>query len=244
MNRSLDAALATFPTATTIDEFLSVVETRVESRGFSADRTLAMVSTCRDELTHPLTRAVIDRIGLAFNLGALGGVPSLGRTGWRAALSHVPSTNGRGHIVVIGMTHIGFGPDGTAGESLRWHQDHVTPTCGALMSILQAEDDASDDTRDDTVLDDAEKDRLRQLINSVSGERSTTPVNITQRAAEAVATEMWAELEALEAYRTMDVAVFCGVQIHVHDHADLIAVTDAQFQGADRVRTPLTDPTG
>ncbi|MFM7063865.1 MAG: hypothetical protein ACKO04_10310 [Actinomycetes bacterium] len=236
MSASLDAARATFPGATPITEFLDHVAQELGPRGFTLDRTFAVVSSCRDELTVPLMRAVTDRLDLAFNLGALGGVPSLGRTGWNAALSHVPVDHGRGHLVVLGTTHIGFGPDGTPGESLRRHQDHPTPTCGALMSILSDEDGAE---RVPDALDDNEKDRLRHLMRKVSTERSTSPVGITLRAAQAVAAEMWTELDALEAWRTMDVAAFCGVQVHVHDHPDLIAVTDAQFVGADGVRTRL-----
>lgn len=229
MNPSLDAALTAFPGAVAIEPFLDRVEALLAPRDFLADRTLAMVSTCRDELTHPLTRAVTDRVGLAFNLGALGGVPSLGRTGWRAALSHVPDHGGRGHIVVLGMTHVGFGPDGTAGESLRRFQEQPTPTCGALVSILH---DGDDETLPDA-LDDNEKDRLKRLMRAVSSERSTDVLGITRRAADAIALEMRAELAALEAWRTMDVAVFCGVQVHVHDHPDLIATTESWLQGAD-----------
>jgi hypothetical protein len=124
VNASLDAALAAFPGAVPIPEFLDNVSAELATRGFTLEHTFAMVSTCRDELTVPLMRAVTERLDLAFNLGALGGVPSLGRTGWNAALSHVPMHEGRGHVVVLGMTHIGFGPDGTPGESLRRHQDH------------------------------------------------------------------------------------------------------------------------
>ena len=236
MNASLDAALAAFPDAQPIPEFLDSVSAELAPRGFTVEHTFAMVSTCRDELTVPLMRAVTDRLDMAFNLGALGGVPSLGRTGWNAALSHVPTYEGRGHVVVLGMTHIGFGPDGTAGESLRRHQDHATPTCGALMAILRAEG-ASEPLPD--ALDDNEKDRLRHLMKNVSPERSGTPLGITKRAAEAVAAEMWADLDALEAWRTMDVAAYCGIQVHVQDHADLIAITDAQFVGADGIRTSL-----
>jgi len=191
VNASLDAALAAFPGAVPIPEFLDGVSAELATRGFTLEHTFAMVSTCRDELTVPLMRAVTERLDLAFNLGALGGVPSLGRTGWNAALSHVPMHEGRGHVVVLGMTHIGFGPDGTPGESLRRHQDHPTATCGALMSILHAE-----------------------------GADEPLP-------------------DALEAWRTMDVAAYCGVQVHVQDHEDLIAVTDAQFVGADGIRTSL-----
>ena len=236
MNASLDAALAAFPGAVPIPEFLDNVSAELATRGFTLEHTFAMVSTCRDELTVPLMRAVTERLDLAFNLGALGGVPSLGRTGWNAALSHVPMHEGRGHVVVLGMTHIGFGPDGTPGESLRRHQDHPTATCGALMSILHSE--GADEPLPDA-LDDNEKDRLRHLMKRVSHERSGTPLGITHRAAQAVTAEMWVDLDALEAWRTMDVAAYCGVQVHVQDHEDLIAVTDAQFVGADGVRTSL-----
>ena len=64
-------------------------------------------------------------------------------------------------------------------------------------------------------------------------------VELTHRAALAVEQEMWAELDALEAWRDMDVAVFGGVQIHVPERSDHIWSTGASIKGADGVRVPL-----
>jgi hypothetical protein len=236
MSVSMQSVRETFPDAAPIKDFLDRVERTLAPRDFSVDSTLTMVSSCRDELTHPLPLAVSERMDLSFNLGGLGGMPSLGRTGWQAALSHVPNAGGRGHVVVIGMTHIGFGPDGTAGESLRRHQDHATSTCGALVAIFSAPDEPEAVPEG---LDDHEKNRLRQLVAEVESTPATSIVEFTRRAATAVETEMWAQLEALEAWRDSDVAVFCGIQIHVDGEPDHIVVTGAQIQLSDGRREHL-----
>ncbi|MCB9375910.1 MAG: hypothetical protein H6515_08620 [Microthrixaceae bacterium] len=46
---------------------------------------------------------------------------------------------------------------------------------------------------------------------------------------------MWTRLGTLRAWRTMDVAVFCGVQIHVPERSDHVLSTGAG-QGRRRVR--------
>ena len=63
-------------------------------------------------------------------LGGLGGLPSLGRTGWRACLSHVPDTAGRGHLLVFGMPLIGM--DAKMAQYVRGKAftDHVVGAVG------------------------------------------------------------------------------------------------------------------
>ena len=93
---------------------------------------------CRDEMTQGLVGAVGRRWDPPFSLGGLGALPSLGRTGWRAALSHVPDADGRGCLLVFGMPHLGIDPDGNVGQSLRPFQQHPTPTCGAMTALLRS----------------------------------------------------------------------------------------------------------
>ena len=127
-----------FPGALPMADFLADLKSTVEPVGFTTDRTLPLVSICRDELT----TAFFDRIeadwGAAFTLAGLGGVPALGRTGWQAALSHVPDAAGRGAVLVFGFPHIGIEEDGTVGATIRRGQDRPTSTCGALSSIFAA----------------------------------------------------------------------------------------------------------
>jgi hypothetical protein len=221
----------------TFERYMSKVEHAVSSEGFDREHTFAAVSVCRDELTQSLIGAVAHRWDQPFNLGGLGARPALGRTGWRAALSHVPCEEQRGHLIVFGFPHIGIDPNGVIGASLRRHQHHTTPTCGAMAALL-----ASLGTDPEPLppgLDDDEAERLRRIVDGVESDLPRDLLSLTKIAARAVDHEMWTELDALEAYRDMDVAVFTGVQVHLPGDVDHIWPSSATLQGADGRRVPL-----
>jgi hypothetical protein len=226
-----------FPAAVPVGTYLDRVHAALDPLDFAPERTFAAVSVCRDELTEHFTEQVADRWNRPFTLGGLGALPSLGHTGWQACLSHVPHQGGRGHLLVFGMPHVGIDPEGRLGQSLRRHQDRPTPTCGAMVATLRAISEGVPGTP--TGLDDHEAERLRRLLIRGPAAPPTDLVELTQRAVEAVEREMWTELEALEAYREMDVAVFCGIQIHLPDRPDHIWPHAASCQGRDGVRRDL-----
>lgn len=227
-----------FPDAVTYERFLAKVDSVVAPLGFDREHSFAAVSVCRDELTQSLLGAVARRWEQPFSLGGLGALPSLGRTGWRAALSHVPHDEGRGHLIVFGMPHLGIDPEGRIGQSLRRHQRDVTPTCGAMAALLGSLHHGFEPLPPG--LDDHEAERLRHIVDSQAGELPTDLLALTRLAARAVDTEMWAELDALEAHRDMDIAVFSGIQIHLPDDVDYIWPDASAFAGADGVRHQLT----
>jgi hypothetical protein len=226
-----------FPAAVPVGTYLDRVHAALDPLDFAPERTFAAVSVCRDELTEHFTEQVADRWNRPFTLGGLGALPSLGRTGWLAALSHVPHQGGRGHLLVFGMPHVGIDPEGRLGQSLRRHQDRPTPTCGAMVALLGALHGRVEPAP--AGLDDHEADRLRRLVDREAGELPRDLVELTRLAVRAVETEMWVELEALEAHRHMDVAVFCGIQIHLPDRPDHIWPYAASSQGRDGVRRSL-----
>jgi hypothetical protein len=230
-----------FPDAVPVQEFLDRVERAVDPLGFLPERTFAAVSVCRDELTQHFADEVAERWNRPFALGGLGALPSFGRTGWGACLSHVPQEDTRGHLVVFGLPHIGIDPDGKLGQSLRRHQHVPTPTCGAMCALMQAVQSGA--TAEEPLppgLDDHEAQRLRRLISREAGPLPADLLELTRRAALAVETEMWTELEALGAWEDMDVVVFCGIQIHLPGLPDHVSPTGASVQGADGVRRPLS----
>lgn len=236
--RALEAA---FPSAVPVDDYLGRVHSVVAPLGFTRDRTFAAVSICRDEMTQGLVGAVGRRWDPPFSLGGLGALPSLGRTGWQAALSHVPDADGRGHLLVFGMPHLGIDPDGALGQSLRPFQTRPTPTCGAMAALLDSLRNGF--TPVPQGLDDREAERLRRLVDAQHEELPHDLVALTKLAVQAVDAEMWAELEALEAPAEMDVAVFCGIQVHLPDLTDHIVGMTGAFQGADGRRQELELPT-
>lgn len=225
-----------FPEAVSYERYLSSVERAVAPLGFDRENSFTAVSVCRDELTQPLVSAITRRWDRPFNLGGLGAMPSLGRTGWRAALSHVPDTE-RGRLMVFGFPHIGIGPDGAVGENLRRHQHRPTATCGAMVALLASLGQPAEPLPEG--LDDREAERLRAVIEGHAERLPEDLVELTVLAAHAVEAEIWSELDALGAHHDMDIVVMCGIQVHLPDEVDHIVATSGSFQGADGARTPV-----
>ncbi len=225
------------PDAVSYERYLARVERAVAPLGFDREHSFTAVSVCRDELTQPLLGAIARRWDQPFNLGGLGAMPSLGRTGWRAALSHVPDDAERGRLMVFGFPHIGIGPDGEVGENLRRHQHLPTATCGAMVALLASLGQPAEPLPEG--LDDREAERLRAVIEGHANGLPEDLLELTRLAAAAVDAEIWSELDALEAYRDMDIVVMCGIQIHLPDEVDHIAPTAGAFQGADGQRVPI-----
>ena len=220
------------PRAVRLPEFLDVAAATVAPLGFTAANTLAAVSICRDELTQHLMADVEQRWGPPFGLGGLGGVPVLGRTGWGACLSHVPEDAGRGKLLVFGLPHLGLGPRGSVGESLRRGQVAPTPTCGALNSILATWGGQAATIDGEAALADQEADLLRRLVAAELDGPPADIVEITRAAAAAVVKEMNAQLEALAPWDRMDVALFAGMQVHLPDDVDHVVPITAEYWSA------------
>lgn len=225
--------------AVTQTAYLDDVAARLEPFGFVPSATLPAVSICRDELTQHLIAAVTQRWGPTFSLGGLGGVPSLGRTGWGACLAHVPDTVERGKLLVIGATHIGIGPDGSPGHNLRESQGEPTPTCGALSALLATWGDRQPEGGPTPRLADDEAGRLRKLVEAELDGEPGGIVELTRAATGTVEAEMMAQLEALDPWDRMDVAVFTGVQIHLDGTEDHMLGVNAVLRGAGGSTTSL-----
>ena len=229
-----DTALqTTFPGAGPSDEYLATVRTTIEDLGYTRERTLPLVSICRDELTTDFFAAIQEIWGPAFTLAGLGGVPALGRTGWDAAFSHIPNDNGRGAVLVLGFPHIGIEDDGAIGVTLRPGQTTPTSTCGALSSIQQRASDGTLPTEVDVEDYEATKLALR-LVDPDKPPSSL--VDLTIAALEALELDLWSALDAARVWHDHDVTVWCGVQIHGHGGRDWIWPRDAWFTGGDGER--------
>jgi len=225
-----------FPGSIPSGVYLNRVWNATADLGFQPDRTLSMVSICRDELTTDFFARIQAIWGPAFTLAGLGGVPALGRTGWAAAFSHIPEAEGRGSLLVLGFPHIGIEDDGTIGVTLRPGQDAPTATCGALNAILQAAQ--TGDLPNEIDPDDFEKTKLAmRLVDPASPPADM--VELTIATLEALEIDLWKALDDARIWERADVAVYCGVQIHAHGGADWIWPRDAWFTGADGERRPI-----
>lgn len=119
-------------------DFVTDTSQTLNSFGFTPENSLSCVVSCRDELTRPLTRLIENVWGESFDLSALGGLFSAGKTGLKAALSHVPEIqeDELSRLVIFVFTHIGIRPDGTVGKIIRPHQTKPSSACGALCAFL------------------------------------------------------------------------------------------------------------
>lgn len=219
-------------------EYLDDVAARVGPLGFTQEATLAGVSICRDELTQHLIDAVTGRWGPTFALGGLGGVPSLGHTGWGACLAHVPYTAGRGKLLVIGATHIGVDPDGSPGRNLRRGQTEPTSTCGALGALF-TNWGGTDTGTTGSGLGDEEALLLGRLVGAELDGDPQDIIEFTRAATAAVEAEMMTQLDALDPYDRMDVAVFTGVQVHLVGMEDRLLPVNAVLRGEGGTTTAL-----
>ena len=235
--RHLEALHSAFPEAVSSEQYLARVARLVSPLGFAREHSFAAVSVCRDELTQSFPDLVARRWDQPFSLGGLGALPSLGRTGWRAALSHVPLDDDRGHLIVFGLPHIGIDPEGNIGQSLRRHQLEPTPTCGAMAALLTSLRNGFEPLTPG--LDDNEAERLQRIVDSQSDQLPDNLLELSKLAASAVNAEMWVELDALAAYKEMDIAVFCGIQIHLPDEVDFIYPVASAFMGSDGITKEL-----
>jgi hypothetical protein len=216
--------------------FLNRVWNATSDLGFTVDNTLPLVSICRDELTTDFFARIQAIWGPAFTLAGLGGVPALGRTGWGAAFSHIPTTDGRGKVLVLGFPHIGIEDDGSVGVTLRSGQTTATPTCGALNAIFESARSGTLPTAIE--LDDYEETRLALRLVDPAAPPATL-VDLTIEALEALEIDLWKALDDARIWEHHDVAVWCGVQIHGHDGADWIWSRDAWTCGSDGQRHPI-----
>ncbi|MCP4435300.1 MAG: hypothetical protein GY812_07375 [Actinomycetia bacterium] len=213
-----------------LDDYLSAVQSALDPFGFTPDATLAAVSICRDELTQHLSGAVARRWGAPFSLGGLGGIPTLGRTGWGACLAHVPTEVDRGKLLVICLAHIGVEPE--AGLFVRPGQRRASATCGAAAALLAGWADAG---AQPAAHEDNEAAMLRSLVEQGADEAPGSIVELTMAIAAAALTEARRQVEAASPWDSMDVALLGGVQVHAPG-GDLVLPVGGQYRtGPDEV---------
>ncbi|KAJ8598391.1 hypothetical protein CTAYLR_003002 [Chrysophaeum taylorii] len=106
-----------------VDEALSAL-------GFDLEKVLVANSTCPDELNRWEWAS-------GFNLGGLGGIPAVGKTGFKACASHA-SSDENAVIFVFCASHVGV--DGNdLGTVLRPKQSKRTTCCGAAIGSLKCD---------------------------------------------------------------------------------------------------------
>lgn len=125
----------------------SLVNSRVaktlSDRGYLPYNTILGASVCSDEIDSTANSLVanlqrsltLKNDGGVFNLGGLGGVPFVGKSGFGAFLSHVPI---EGRVVIVYGPHIGISNEGVVGKVERVGQGGPSGACGAGIGAYKA----------------------------------------------------------------------------------------------------------
>lgn len=132
-----DSLESRFPGAMDETSFVRWSHRAIAAHGFNQENTIACVGVCRDELCRSLVWAVRDDWGEAFNFSSLGGMLTLGTSGFHAAHYHAPIVDGRERYLYIVMPHIGISEDGEFGRCLRTGRHGSSVACGALTAVRE-----------------------------------------------------------------------------------------------------------
>jgi len=184
--------------------------------GFTGDNTLACVGACRDELTRPLFRSVQQCWGEAFNFASLGGMLTLGKTGFAAATHHAPVERGRTRFVFYATVHIGCDEKGVMGQVARSGRG-TTAACGALAGLLQSLQEGSVDPNEDDP-DDIERVTLaRRICERLEEGAKPDLVQLTRLALEVASGDLKRLIACTLEGEPSDYSVVTGTLIHTID---------------------------
>ncbi|MBB3698192.1 hypothetical protein KMW28_17460 [Flammeovirga yaeyamensis] len=95
-------------------------------------KVLMATSVCSDDINVPSTTFFNVLFG-PFNMGGLGGIPFVGKTGMTAFAHHVPDG---GSAFIFYGPHIGITLEGETGKMYRPRMEEKGNSCGALMLAL------------------------------------------------------------------------------------------------------------
>ena len=208
-----------FPGAVPAAAFVASWAERCVGAGFDADTALLAVGTCRDEVCFPFITQLEAVWGPAFQMGSLGGLLTIGRTGIAAVAGHAPKAEPGEPVryVIVAATHIGVDETGQFGYLRREHQSVSSRACGALMAFRDELLTSRLRLGYDPV--DPEMSLLRQRILTalVYGD-IPDPVELTQVVARVIDEDLRDLLALIQDSaapdREVQVAVVTGVLIH------------------------------
>ena len=124
-----------FPEAVPQDRFIAHSYEELYRHGFRAENTIAFASVCRDEVTLSLVEDIERAWGEVFMFSSLGGMLTLGKTGFRAAQQHAPIEHGRERYAYYALPHIAIDAQGEFGVYFRPGRQKATHACGALVAF-------------------------------------------------------------------------------------------------------------
>ena len=114
----------------------------LKKRNYTPDSTLFGASICSDEINSTpdsiaasMQKGLSNSRGGMFNLGGLGGLPFVGKSGFGAFFSHCPVD---GKIVILYGPHVGISQTGVVGKVERVGMSKPSTACGAGIGAYKA----------------------------------------------------------------------------------------------------------
>jgi len=214
-----------FPSALSVDDFITRVEIALCGYGFTGRNSIACTNLCRDEITAVLKDKIETSFGGSFNTNGLGGVLTCGVTGIGAGLSHSPicESSGRERYVFFTFPHIAIDSEGTVGNISRPGRSGTSCACGALVKCLSElkKEGVSNNCKVPGVHDPLDpeytilKQRLARRIRYEGLDIATMDLaQITAVAEHMITDDLEYLIEKAVDPKKADYAVVAGVQIH------------------------------
>ncbi|KAL6757838.1 limiting CO2 inducible protein [Haematococcus lacustris] len=212
-----------FPTALSVDDFITRVEIALAGYGFTGDNTIAMSNLCRDESCMVLEDKIESVFGSCFSTHGLGGVLTCGVIGIKAGLSHSPVQGGKERYVFFTFPHIGIDSNGTVGAISRPNRAATSSACGALIACTGdlKKDGLEAASQVPGVHDPLEpeysilKQRIARRLRHEGADSSKLDlVAVTKAAERTITSDLEFLIEKAVDPKKADYAVFSGVQIH------------------------------
>ncbi|KAJ9506074.1 hypothetical protein QJQ45_016619 [Haematococcus lacustris] len=214
-----------FPTALSVDDFITRVEIALAGYGFTGDNTIAMSNLCRDESCMVLEDKIESVFGSCFSTHGLGGVLTCGVIGIKAGLSHSPVQGGKERYVFFTFPHIGIDSNGTVGAISRPNRAATSSACGALIACTGdlKKDGLEAASQVPGVHDPLEpeysilKQRIARRLRHEGADSSKLDlVAVTKAAERTITSDLEFLIEKAVDPKKADYAVFSGVQVSAH----------------------------
>ncbi len=223
--------------AVELDDFLTWTEWALARVGFRPRNCLPIVATCRDELMADVDEAVAGVWGRPFQVGSLGGLVFVGRTGIQAALGHVPGEDGRHRLAVFVLPHLGIDAEGVVGRVQRRGMYRASAACGALAAFREELVAGLSEAVVDP--DDVEQSFLRGRLHRALGAAPVPELReLTELARRSTVEDMHRYIDLARGSEPVDVAYISGIVLHLPGDVDLVASVEAEVV-IDGVVVPL-----
>lgn len=203
------------------EEFVARSFEWLQPFGFRADNTIAFASVCRDELTLSLVELIEKTWGEAFIFSSLGGMLTLGKTGFLAAQHHAPIEGGRERYVYYALPHIAIDVQGTLGNYYRPGRQKASHACGALVAFQTELADGALQLALDP--DDMEQSVLKQrLLPRIRYGDVPDLLSLTRIAHAVILEDLERMIQLTVDPGRSDYGVFTGIQIHVPEGRHIV----------------------